>query len=252
MALSTRHLILAARAAALALWPLTPWRARWSVEMTHNFFWLYPTLRQNCAWHGPVATRFETEKREVWLTIDDGPDPRDTPGMLDALARYEAKATFFVIGRQVDSQRALVRRILREGHSLGNHTYSHSSGWWWAAPKPVVRHEIAWGNKALETATGSKPKWFRSPVGMNNMSVHPAAAAESQRVIGWSASGKDGCPAAPTVVIQRIMASVRPGAIILLHEGGASRYRVSTLERLLERLKNAGYTCVLPEPESLR
>jgi len=219
--------------------------------MAHNFLWLYPTLRQNCAWHGPVVTHFETDRREVWLTIDDGPDPRDTPGMLDVLARYNAKATFFVIGRQVDSQRALVRRILREGHSLGNHTYSHPAGWWWAAPRPVVRHEMAWGTKAIETATGAKPRWFRSPVGMNNVSVHPIAEGEGQRVVGWSAGGKDGCPAAPTRVIQRIMASVKPGAIIVLHEGGTSRYRVSTLERLLERLQGEGYTCVLPEPESL-
>ncbi len=252
MALSTRHLILAARAAALAAWPLASWRTRWSVEMAHNFFWLYPTLQRNCQWHGPVATRFETDRREVWLTIDDGPDPRDTPGMLDVLAKHKARATFFVIGRQVDSQRALVRRILREGHSLGNHTYSHPSSWWWAAPRPVVRHEVEWGNKAIETATGAKPRWFRSPVGMNNASVHPAIEGEGQRVIGWSASGNDGCPSAPTLVIQRIMAAVKPGAIILLHEGGSSRYRVSALDRLLERLHGEGYTCVLPEPESLR
>lgn len=247
MAFEKRHLTLAARAAAaLGVMGLRG-RSRCAAWLVHDFFWLYPTLRRNCDWHGGVITRFDTTAREVWLTIDDGPDPRDTPGMLDLLAWHQARATFFVVGKKVEQNRALCRRILAEGHTLGNHTHSHPSALWWAWPGPLVRREIERGNQALLTATGTAPRWFRSPVGMNNRSVHPAAAAAGLRVVGWSAAGGDGCPAAPTQIVSRLMAGVRPGAILLLHESGGSRHRVLTLARLLARLTGEGWRCVLPE-----
>jgi len=252
MAFEKRHLILAARAAAALGVVGLRGRARWSAWLAHDFFWLYPTLRRNCDWHGGVVTHFETAAREVWLTIDDGPDPRDTPGLLDLLARHQARATFFVVGKKVEQNRALCRRILAEGHTLGNHTQSHPAALWWACPGPLVRREIRDGSRAILTATGVMPRWFRSPVGMNNRAVHPAANAAGLRVIGWSAAGGDGCPAAPTQIVSRLMAGVRPGAILLVHEGGSSRHRVLTLSRLLERLTGEGWRCVLPEEPVLR
>jgi len=104
----------------------------------------------------------------------------------------------------------------------------------------------------LLAATGTRPRFFRSPVGMNNSSVHPAAEVEGMRVVGWSACGLDGCPSAPSQVIDRIMANVFPGAIILLHERGRSRRRAATLYRLLDRLEKEGYRCILPEEDALR
>ncbi len=252
MAFSRRQIVLTARLAALAGIVAGRGRTRRLSWMAHDFLWLYPTLRRNCEWHGPVVTRFETDQREIWLTIDDGPDPRDTPEILDLLARHDARATFFVIGKKVDRHRDLVRRIIEEGHTLGNHTHSHPSALWWGFPGPCVRREIARGNESLAAATGTVPALFRSPVGMNNRHIHPAAHASGQRVIGWSAEGGDGCPATPTRIVNRIMSGIRPGAIALLHESGGSRHRVLTLARLLERLSAEGYRCVIPPESSLR
>lgn len=215
-------------------------------RLVHDFLWLYPTLRHNCSWHGPVVTRFTTTKPEVCLTIDDGPDPRDTPEILDLLARHRMPAIFFVVGKKVERYRALCRRILAEGHLLGNHTYAHPASHWWALPAPFVEREIARGNEAILTATGTLPVWFRSPVGMTNFSVHPAAHRHGLRVMGWSAAGGDGCPAAPSQVVTRIRTGLRPGAILLLHESGTSPRRVLTLTRLLEALSEDGYCGVLP------
>ena len=247
MAFEKRHLILATRAAAALGVVGLRGRARGAAWLVHDFFWLYPTLRRNCDWHGGVITRFDTTAREVWLTIDDGPDPRDTPDLLDLLAEHQARATFFVVGKKAEQNRALCRRIVAEGHTLGNHTQTHPAAFWWMAPGPLVRREIQRCNEAIRAATGSVPRWFRSPVGMNNRSVHPAAAAAGLRVVGWSAAGGDGCPAAPTQIVSRLMAGVRPGAILLLHESGGSRHRVLTLARLLARLTGEGWRCVLPE-----
>lgn len=244
---------MAGRVAAAAGAALLRGSARRKSWMAHDALWLYPTLRRNCDWHGEVVTRMETTAREVWLTIDDGPDEHDTPRILDLLAQHNAKATFFAIGRKVEQQRALCRRIRAEGHEIGNHTFSHPAPFWWLLPRPLVRQEIERGQEAILAATGELPHWFRSPVGMNTPAVHPAAAANHLRVIGWSADGCDGgCPAAPTHVVARIMSQVQPGSIILLHESGDRKHRVLTLARLLEALGGAGYRCVLPEAGSLR
>lgn len=247
-----RHLVLAGRLAAIAGVVLLRRRSRFAAWATHDFLWLYPTLRRNCDWHGEVLTRFETSKREVWLTIDDGPDPRDTPDFLDLLAKHDAKASFFAIGKKAAAQPNLCRRIIAEGHTLENHSYSHPAGYWWALPRPFVRGEIEHANIAIHEASGVAPQFFRSPVGMNNAGVHPTASRLGLRVAGWSAEGRDGCPAAPTNIVRRIMKGVFPGATILLHESGGNRHRALTLSRLLESLNKAGYRCVIPDVSSLR
>lgn len=247
-----RHLVLAGRLAAVAGVVFLRGRSRAAAWATHDFLWLYPTLRRNCDWHGEVLTRFETTEREVWLTIDDGPDPCDTPDFLDLLARHDAKASFFAIGKKAAAQPNLCRRIVAEGHTLENHSYSHPAGYWWALPRPFVRREIQRANAAIEEACGVAPRFFRSPVGMNNAGVHPAATRLGLRVAGWSAEGRDGCPAAPTNIVRRIMRGVFPGATILLHESGGNTHRALTLSRLLDSLAQANYRCVIPDASTLR
>jgi peptidoglycan-N-acetylglucosamine deacetylase len=245
-------LVLAGRLAALLGILTMRGRARAISWATHDFLWLYPTLRRNCAWHGEVLTHFETTERAVWLTIDDGPDERDTPEILDILAKHGAKATFFVVGKKVEQNPALCKRMVAEGHTVGNHTYSHPSGLWWAMPRPLVRQEIEQGSQVILSATGRAPQFFRSPVGMNNLSVHPVAARLGLRVTGWSADGCDGCPAAPTAIATRIVRMVRPGAIVLVHESGGSKHRVLTMSRILDKLAEAGYRSVIPPENVLR
>jgi peptidoglycan-N-acetylglucosamine deacetylase len=249
--METRHLVLAGRVAAILGVLTMRGRARALSWAAHDFLWLYPTLRRNCSWHGEVVTHFETPERAVWLTIDDGPDAEDTPEILDVLARHGAKATFFVVGRKVEANPSLCRRILDEGHTLENHTYSHPSGTWWAMPRPLVRREIEGGYDSILSATGRAPRYFRSPVGMNNLSVHPVASQLGLRVTGWAVDGSDGCPAAPTTIAARIIRTVHPGAIILVHEGGNSRHRVLTVSRVLDKLGAAGYRTVIPLENSL-
>jgi peptidoglycan/xylan/chitin deacetylase (PgdA/CDA1 family) len=248
--METRHLVLAGRLAA-ALGVLTMrGRARAIAWRAHDFLWLYPTLRRNCRWHGEVLTRFRSQQRAIWLTIDDGPDPESTPKILDLLAKHDAKAAFFVVGRKVEQDPGLCRQMISDGHLVENHTYSHPAGWWWAMPRPLVRREIERGYHAILSATGQAPRFFRSPVGMNNSSVHPVAAGLGLRLAGWSVDGCDGCPAAPTSIVTRIIKAIRPGAIVLIHQSGRSRHCLITLARLLDKLDEAGYRSLLP-PEHL-
>ncbi len=240
-----------ARLAALGLLLRSKGAARHFSGMLLTALWIAPTLRRNCQWNGPVITRFSTREKEVWLTIDDGPHPESTPAFLDVLDRFGAKATFFVIGRHVDANRDLCREILRRGHGIENHSATHPSACWWALPPCLVRREILSASGSLRAATGRQSQFFRPPVGMCSSGVHPAAEEAGLKVVGWSASGSDGCPRAPSAVVNSILPRISPGAIVLLHEGERARQRIMTLTLLLQSLQREGYHCVIPSGDAL-
>lgn len=212
---------------------------------------LVPTLLRNCGWWGPVVTKFRTRQREVWLTIDDGPDPEETPRMLDVLHEFGARATFFCIGRRVVARPALARAVIEAGHDVQNHTFSHPAFTFWAALPDRVRAEIRQGSQAIFEATGKQPCLFRAPAGLANCFVHAATAGEGLRLIGWSAAGRDGVAHDPDRALRRILSTVRPGCIILLHEnrlpGMAPGQRAETLRGLLAGLEKRQLRTVIPD-----
>ena len=106
---------------------------------------LYATLVPNCQWWGPVIRSFDTTQPEVWITIDDGPSPAHTTKILDLLERFNARATFFVIGQRAEEYPHLITEILSRGHEIANHTYTHPSGMFWAAGPATNRG----GNRSL-------------------------------------------------------------------------------------------------------
>ncbi|HUP50454.1 MAG TPA: polysaccharide deacetylase family protein [Thermoanaerobaculia bacterium] len=238
--------LFAAPPAALLLWWWSPYAAIGIVMLSHALV-LYPTLRPNAQWLGPVATRFETGCNEVWLTIDDGPTD-DTAAILEALDQHGARATFFVKGVLAAKRPELIREIAGRGHSIGNHSYSHPSGSFWCLPAGRVRREIGECNRVLREITGSDPPWFRAPVGMKNPFVHPALGGMT--LVGWSARGFDTTTADPGAVLRRLLADVRPGAILLLHQGRPAS--VTIISRLLDELQGRGYACVVPETARLK
>jgi peptidoglycan/xylan/chitin deacetylase (PgdA/CDA1 family) len=209
---------------------------------------LYPTLVANCQWWGPVMTRFETTRREVWLTIDDGPDPLHTPRMLEILRRFEAQATFFVIGDRAAEFPAEIKAIRAAGHEIANHTASHPSGTFWCLSPSRIAAEI--------DRCGVSAHYFRAPAGLKNFFVHPALARREMQLVGWTVRGLDTVSDDPDGVAARIMTRVKPGAIILLHEGHRTEidpdFHPRCLELTLTALTKANYRCVLPRPEQLR
>ncbi len=211
---------------------------------------LLPTLLRNSQWFGSITTNFPTSRREVWITIDDGPHPEHTPEILEVLGTHAAKATFFGIGRRIVQWPHLACDITSAGHQLQNHTFSHQTGSFWAALPERARREIALCSNAIAQTTGTEAIQFRSPVGIANPFVHAAAEQAGLRMIGWSANGLDGLPHQPERVVQKILRDVRPGAIILIHEGGLHGLRkgtrARTLETLLRRLTVLGYEAVVP------
>ena len=228
------------------LWWQAGWRAGVAALLLSHGALAWATLWPRSRWLSPVLTRLPTARRVVWLTIDDGPSAQ-TAAILDLLDAHAARATFFVVGQRAAARPELVREIVRRGHALGNHSATHPQAWFWALPPARMRAEIARTQAVLAQLTGVAPRWFRAVVGMAN----PFVAAELKRHglarVAWSARGFDAVAADPAAVVARIERGLRPGAIVLLHEGAAHGRNVETLALVLRRLDALGYGTVLPE-----
>ncbi|MDP9292124.1 MAG: polysaccharide deacetylase family protein, partial [Verrucomicrobiota bacterium] len=220
----------------------------WMLLFASHMLVLFPTLVANCQWWGPVITSFETPRREVWLTIDDGPDPLHTPRMLELLARFEAQATFFVVGQRAAGFPAEIERIRKAGHEIANHTYSHPSGSFWALPPARIAAEI--------DRHPVSSRFLRTPAGLKNFFVHPPLVRREMRLVGWTVRGLDTVSRDPEAVAARIRRGLKPGAIVLLHESHRTAsdpdFHPRCLELTLMALAQEGYRCVLPAPEQLR
>ena len=202
---------------------------------------------------GPAATVFETPRREVWLTIDDGPDPETTPKVLELLHRHGARATFFVVGAQVEKYPELARQIVAEGHTIGNHTHTHPSWSFWCAFPGRTAAEIDGCVGALLLANAPFEHYFRPPVGVRNPFLAGELEARGMLLVLWEARGLDGGRRAPAAALRSIARQLRPGGIILSHESGVRPgQRLEFVALLLAHLSNEGYACVIPERSSLR
>lgn len=235
------------------IWPMSPALAAGLIVGPHLSL-CYGTFVPNAQLFGPVVTSFVGAPDEVWLTIDDGPDPEDTPRILDALDAGGARATFFVRGDRAQRQPDLIREIGRRGHALGNHTFHHPQRTFWGLPPGRIGVEMDRCSAVLREITGEAPGWFRAPVGMTNPFVHRAAQARGLRMIGWSARAYDaGRHPVPTgEVVRRLARNLRPGGIALLHEGpgSAAGRAAANVAAVLDLLRSRGWRAVTPNQPS--
>ena len=218
-----------------------------------DIFLLYGVFVPSAQGLGRVFTRFATDRAEVWLTIDDGPDPEDTPRILELLDRHRARATFFLIGERAARWPALVAEILGRGHEVAHHTHTHPVATFWCASPARVRSELDDALVALRKA-GSSPRRFRPPVGIKNIFLADALKARGLQCVGWSVRSGDCRSPRPETVVANVVRRLAPGAIILLHEGPSvpPTVRVRAIELLLEALATRKFTCVVPGAERLR
>jgi peptidoglycan/xylan/chitin deacetylase (PgdA/CDA1 family) len=178
----------------------------------------------------------------VALTFDDGPWPRTTEQILAILIRRQASATFFVVGRQVERYPELVRREQVAGMALGSHSYSHPQSFD-RLPMAHIRDEIARGRRSL-VPLGVRPVGFRPPGGAASPAVAAAAQGLGDRTVLWSVDPADWQPSVTSdQLVQRVLAAVRPGAVVLLHDGGGNRSAtVAALPAIIDGLRRLGLT----------
>jgi len=190
----------------------------------------------------------------VYLTFDDGPVRGDrpvvmqgrnapldgnTPEVLDVLHKYRVKATFFVVGEQVQKYPGLVRREYSEGHSVQNHTYTHSN--LTKRSNAEIARELHATNQAITEAGVPKPSRFRPPYGLTDDRVSSVGASLGLRQIRWTnpASRDWEDPPAP-VICKRVVSSVQPGSVVLLHDGTGANTD-DALPCIIKELRANGY-----------
>ncbi|WP_350274166.1 polysaccharide deacetylase family protein [Kribbella sp. HUAS MG21] len=176
----------------------------------------------------------------VVLTFDDGPDPEYTPKVLDILAKYDAKATFFEIGQNVRKHPALTKRIHAAGHSVQNHTWTHADLRTLSAT--AFRQQLASTDEAIRAQTGSTPACLRPPYGGVNATVRQRARALGKDLVVWTVDSRDWTKPGTTAIVQRVLKNVHNGSVILMHDGGGNRTQtVAALPAILQALKAQGY-----------
>jgi peptidoglycan/xylan/chitin deacetylase (PgdA/CDA1 family) len=188
-------------------------------------------------------------RREIAITIDDGPDPEVTPQVLDLLDRFGVSATFFCIATRAQEHADLCREMVRRGHALENHSYRHLL-YFSCLPPAAMAREIELGAEVLQQITGQRPRFFRPPAGLRNFFLHPLLLSRGLRLASWTQRGYDTRESRPEKVLARLERSLYPGAILLLHDGNAARTAagqpviLQVLPSLLEHCRQAGLQAV--------
>jgi chitin deacetylase len=199
---------------------------------------------------GKVVNHVPVQRREkvIALTFDDGPWPRYTKEVLQVLASRNVKATFFMVGQEVQRRPALVREVHAAGHVVGNHSWDH-------ARKPRnPRDEVFRTDAAIKKATGVESSLFRPPYGQMKNGMAAQAMRDGQCVVIWSADSADWKHTRADSITQRILRQASPGGIVLMHDGGGNRgSTVAALPRIIDTLRKRGYRFVtVPELLTLR
>jgi peptidoglycan/xylan/chitin deacetylase (PgdA/CDA1 family) len=247
-----RRLILLFACVAPVVFLCLVWRAPWTslgiLALSHALL-LYPTLRPSSQWLGPVITRFETSRRELWLTIDDGPTD-DTPALLDILRSRGVRATFFLKGSLASLNEHLVRSIVDGGHTVGNHSQTHPSGSFWCLPRHRILREIDDCNRTLASIVGAPPALFRAPVGMKNPFVHPALSHSAMRLVGWSVRAYDAVNSDVDAIVRSVEKQLAPGAVVVLHQGRT--WSLRAIDGVIAAAQSAGYDFIVPDASRLK
>lgn len=181
------------------------------------------------------------DARGVALTFDDGPHPVHTRAVLDALDAAGVKATFFVVGRKVKLFPEVAREIVERGHAIGIHGHAHDRLMSTMTPKHA-QEDLQQALDAVEAATGERVTMFRPPVGHTSPRMARAIKNLELAVVGWSARGYDGLGGAqPAKVAERVVAGLRDGAIVLLHDAAENDDHepasIAALPRILEAMR---------------
>ncbi len=208
----------------------------------------YQSMAPTGQWYGRTFTGLERKSKQLALTFDDGPNDPHTLRLLDVLARHEVQATFFLIGRYVQQRPDIARQLVRAGHIVGNHTFTHPLLIF--KSESDIRKELTECDAALADAVGEHSNLFRPPFGGRRPAVLQIARQLHLEPIMWNVTGYDWKARSASEIERKVERRVRGGDVILLHDGGhlamgADRsHTVAATDRLIARYKGEGYQFV--------
>ncbi|ATP42422.1 oligosaccharide deacetylase [Solibacillus sp. R5-41] len=192
---------------------------------------------------GQIVWDIKTDEKIIALTFDDGPHKKYTNEVLDLLAKYEAKGTFFVVGEYAEKNPEVILRMHEEGHELANHTYSHP----FKASVPKLVKEIQQTNEVIFSITGYAPKLFRPVEGQYTDALIEAVVKDGYKVVMWSwhLDTEDWKDPGVKKIVDIVLKGTRKGNVVLFHDGGGNRKQtVEALSQILPTLQKEGYQFV--------
>ena len=188
-----------------------------------------------------AKNHFSESNNSIYLTFDDGPNEEFTPKVLELLKVHHAKATFFCIGENIQKHPKVFQQIIDEGHSIGNHSFSHKPSFGFLSTKAVTE-DIKKTQTLMKEEFNLETKLFRPPFGITNPNIAKAVETLNLETIGWSVRSFDTFFKNPEMIVKMIKPQIKNGSVVLLHD--KSQSSVALLELLLMELKNYSITSV--------
>jgi peptidoglycan-N-acetylglucosamine deacetylase len=190
--------------------------------------------------------KLSKDQKVIALTFDDGPWPQSTVQVLDILKQNNIKGTFFVVGQNVKNYPDLVKRVVTDGHAIGNHTWHH---WYHFMNQQVAAYEVDNTTDLIYKTTGVKTNLFRPPGGIMHNGVVNYARNRKYAIMMWSSDSVDYSLPSVSRLIDNVFRGARPGGIVLMHDGGGNRARtVEALPQIISNFRKQGYRFVtIPE-----
>ncbi|MDM5248068.1 polysaccharide deacetylase family protein [Lysinibacillus sp. G4S2] len=192
---------------------------------------------------GQILWDIKTDEKVIALTFDDGPHKKYTPDVLDILSKYNAKATFFIVGENAEKNPELALRVYEEGHELAIHTYTHPL----RTNVSKLMKEIKQSHATIFGITGSSPVLFRPVKGQYTDAMIDAIVKEGYKVVMWSwhLDTFDWKNPGEKRIVNTVLKGAKPGSVVLFHDGGGNREQtVRALKKILPELEKQGYKFV--------
>ena len=227
----------------LAGWPLTgPHALGLSLLPALSLYFVFVFVAP-WSWGLPILTRLKTRDKIVALTFDDGPSNRTT-AILDCLRSFRVPATFFVLGEAVELFPELIQRMVSEGQSVGVHAWHHEP--FVGLGRRGIAAEVQRTRTAVHAACAEVPplRWLRPPHGFKSLRALWFARQMQMKLVAWNLDSRDYRDPCPVTIARRVLENLRPGAIVLLHDGPDNAATELALPLILTGLEARGYLCV--------
>lgn len=182
-----------------------------------------------------------TEKKEIAITFDDGPFSSFTPQVLDILNQQKVPAAFFLIGKNIPGNEAVVNRMVSEGHLIGNHSYHH--GFWFSLQnKKTMNEDLQLCDEAIKGVTGLQPKLFRPPYGVTNPDIAKVIHQRNYHSIGWSIRTYDTGAKSAEALLHKSLKNLSNGDVVLFHDWAP--YTIGILSDFIKEAHARGFKIV--------
>jgi peptidoglycan/xylan/chitin deacetylase (PgdA/CDA1 family) len=220
------------------LWLSLPWWCFVLLPVPYILALVWGACTITSGFFMPVKCGAQTTEKVIAITFDDGPLPHHTPAILDILREERVPAAFFCIGNRITGNEGLLQRIDQEGHVIGNHSFSHHFWFDMFGPGKMLA-ELQQMDAVVKEVRGKIPRLFRPPYGVTNPNLRKAVQRGGYVPVGWNIRSLDTVIKDKEQLLQRIIAGVKPGAVLLLHD--SMEVTVQILPLLIHHLRKEGY-----------